>query len=318
MLSILYRHLIKHMKNKLLLVVTLFVTLVCNAQQIIDIGTNPNDGTGDTLRTAFTKVNSNFVTIFPLLTNVPASNVNGTITNPVATTNIVINGPNIGFKYLQTNIPNTYAQGVPMFCNFVPGGNLQYNDCLIIACNDLLPNSYADIAFGYFGSGNNTDPTNFVTSGGIGVSSAGGNWGIPWTGQSNYGVWFPGALTLATVGGTAFIISGDYPGGPGGDVPEFFVSTNGHFIMMTDRVTGQTNYFVLNRDTANMSIPYGEIDTLAHVTDTNNSFVFLCSEITNGASGIVISNTTGTAYTYLITSRPGATNRLATLLGTSP
>jgi len=30
------------------------------AQEIINIGTTPNDGTGDPLRTAFTKVNENF------------------------------------------------------------------------------------------------------------------------------------------------------------------------------------------------------------------------------------------------------------------
>lgn len=34
------------------------------AQEIINIGTSPNDGTGDPLRTAFTKVNNNFTQLF--------------------------------------------------------------------------------------------------------------------------------------------------------------------------------------------------------------------------------------------------------------
>jgi len=34
------------------------------AQEIINIGTTPNDGTGDPLRTAFTKVNENFTELY--------------------------------------------------------------------------------------------------------------------------------------------------------------------------------------------------------------------------------------------------------------
>lgn len=34
------------------------------SQQIINVGTNPNDGTGDPARTAFTKTNSNFTELY--------------------------------------------------------------------------------------------------------------------------------------------------------------------------------------------------------------------------------------------------------------
>lgn len=34
------------------------------AKEIIDIGTTPNDGTGDPLRTAFDKTNSNFTELY--------------------------------------------------------------------------------------------------------------------------------------------------------------------------------------------------------------------------------------------------------------
>jgi len=33
-------------------------------QQVINIGTNPNDGTGDALRTAFSKINQNFTEVY--------------------------------------------------------------------------------------------------------------------------------------------------------------------------------------------------------------------------------------------------------------
>ena len=36
------------------------------AQQIINVGTAPNDGTGDTLKTSFTKANANFTELYSL------------------------------------------------------------------------------------------------------------------------------------------------------------------------------------------------------------------------------------------------------------
>lgn len=48
------------------------------AQQLINIGTLPNDLTGDPLRTAFGKINDNFSELYPdpfLVASLPASNV---------------------------------------------------------------------------------------------------------------------------------------------------------------------------------------------------------------------------------------------------
>lgn len=39
------------------------------SQEIINIGANPNDGTGDPLRVAFDKINNNFSNLFPTLLN---------------------------------------------------------------------------------------------------------------------------------------------------------------------------------------------------------------------------------------------------------
>lgn len=41
------------------------------AQQIIDIGTSPDSNDGDDLRTAFTKVNSNFTELYTIIANGP-------------------------------------------------------------------------------------------------------------------------------------------------------------------------------------------------------------------------------------------------------
>lgn len=44
------------------------------AREVINIGTAPNDGTGDPLRTAFTKCNNNFAEVYSRYQqNVPAS-----------------------------------------------------------------------------------------------------------------------------------------------------------------------------------------------------------------------------------------------------
>lgn len=44
------------------------------AQEVINVGLSPNDGTGDPLRTAYTKCNSNFNELYSRFqTNVPAS-----------------------------------------------------------------------------------------------------------------------------------------------------------------------------------------------------------------------------------------------------
>lgn len=44
------------------------------SREIINVGTSPNDGTGDPLRTAYTKCNNNFAELYSRLqTEVPAS-----------------------------------------------------------------------------------------------------------------------------------------------------------------------------------------------------------------------------------------------------
>ena len=79
------------------------------SQQIIDIGANANDGTGEPLRQAFASVNSNFTEVYtagPVGSNIQIAN--NTITTTTTNTNIVLK-PN-GIGVIQANaaiLPNT-------------------------------------------------------------------------------------------------------------------------------------------------------------------------------------------------------------------
>lgn len=49
------------------------------AQEIINVGTAPNDGLGDPIRTSFTKCNTNFSELFSRVQDTPPSGPTGTI-----------------------------------------------------------------------------------------------------------------------------------------------------------------------------------------------------------------------------------------------
>jgi len=48
------------------------------ARQIINVGVSPNDGTGDSLRTSFTKCNDNFQELYSRVQDTPPSGSVGT------------------------------------------------------------------------------------------------------------------------------------------------------------------------------------------------------------------------------------------------
>jgi hypothetical protein len=83
------------------------------SKQIINIGTKPNDGTGDTLRTAFSKTNNNFSELYTAVANVGSSAnlVNGSYTvrlDDIGTLNLA---NNIG------QLENFYGSGVALSSN---------------------------------------------------------------------------------------------------------------------------------------------------------------------------------------------------------
>lgn len=54
-----------------------------NSQEIINIGTAANDGTGDPLRTAFAKINNNFTVLFSTATGNDTANTTGNTPNQI-------------------------------------------------------------------------------------------------------------------------------------------------------------------------------------------------------------------------------------------
>ena len=78
-------------------------------QQIINVGDDPNDGTGDDLRTAFGKVNSNFTEVYtagPVGSNVQISG--NTISTTVSNANLVLEPNGTGRVVVKNNlIPDT-------------------------------------------------------------------------------------------------------------------------------------------------------------------------------------------------------------------
>ena len=61
------------------------------SQQIINVGTLPADGTGDPLRTSFTKINDNFTEVYSTLANVTLPNaVPQSVTSVAGKTGVTI------------------------------------------------------------------------------------------------------------------------------------------------------------------------------------------------------------------------------------
>lgn len=75
------------------------------AQQVINIGTSPNDGTGDQLRTAFDKCNDNFTELYAssLGDLQQVTDIGATTTNPITTGNLTIDEVGGGDPCISTN-----------------------------------------------------------------------------------------------------------------------------------------------------------------------------------------------------------------------
>ena len=227
-----------------------------------------NGASGVNLSGTFSGNVSGLTNLAAAIATVNGAGTNTTLTNAsVSATNLFIGGLSPSFLYVQSNVLGAIIDGeptqtgVPIFANFVPNGNPNYNDCLIVACDYALTNTYGDIAFGYYGAGDDTSPGNFRTMAGIGVSSIGGNWNTPWLNQSNYGIYQQGSFVICMVGGNPVVFAGNILGNPKGDIPEMFLTQNYTDFMITDQWTGSTNYFDFNKTNANFYVPYGAVIT---------------------------------------------------------
>jgi hypothetical protein len=92
-------------------------------QQIINIGTSPNDGNGDPLRTAFQKTNQNFSVLFGIAGVTGIANGTSNISIPVANSNIIMSVGNVA------NVVTVLANGMTTLGNhsvsaFLNAGNV--------------------------------------------------------------------------------------------------------------------------------------------------------------------------------------------------
>lgn len=81
-------------------------------QQLINIGTNPNDGTGDPLRTAFSKTNSNFTDLY---TTSYATNVVNTFNSRTGSVTLTSSDVTSALTYTPLNKAGDTATGIVTF-----------------------------------------------------------------------------------------------------------------------------------------------------------------------------------------------------------
>lgn len=98
----------------------------------VNVGTNPGDGTGDPLRTAFTTINNNFANIANgnVTVTAPVQSVAGRTGNIILTINDIIGGDTAGSSYTMGNSSNwttpvyTVAQALDQIASRLKAGNL--------------------------------------------------------------------------------------------------------------------------------------------------------------------------------------------------
>lgn len=96
------------------------------AQELINIGTTPNDGTGDSLRTAFTKINNNFTQIFQTASDVSNVFTVGTTADQIlfqTTANNFTTGTFQVYSY-ETTLAN--SQSVSISAAITNNGNVRF------------------------------------------------------------------------------------------------------------------------------------------------------------------------------------------------
>lgn len=232
------------------------------------------NGTGYTTMTIDVTNLSRSPAVYQFITNLVAG-IRATNGNGYNTTisNMTVNG---SFLYTNTSTTsnslriivtgtNNPATQMPLLAQVIYGGNTNFLDTLNIACANDLPNNYADITWGNFNSAHiGTAFPDYNQEFEMGISSLNGNWNTPFPGQSNYGV-FAGAwqtpagncLVLECNGTNPYIIAGHVISGE--ISPTWFISGGHSNVFVTDRFSGRTNYFDMDRSTASFNVPYGNI-----------------------------------------------------------
>ena len=170
------------------------------AQQTINIGAAPNDGTGTPLRTSFDYTNQNFTELYTAL--------GGGVGLPGATTQVIFNdgGPNLagdaGLTYNKTTDALTVVGALSGSKLTVTGGTIPANGVYLPAANTLefAANSLAQYriaplgVFSWYDGAGGTRMTLNSTALGVGVAPVAGRGAL----QLSAGVGFPATQVAST------------------------------------------------------------------------------------------------------------------------
>jgi hypothetical protein len=240
-------------------------------QQIINYGAEPNDGSGDSLRDAFIKVDQNFANLWaagPVNTNVTIANNSVTVTNTNG--NLILN-PN-GIGVIQTNnhvvprINGVYNLGSP---------TVAYKTAYIGTGGIITT---GNVTADYF-IGDGSQLTNLTVS--TGTAIVNGNSNVSVAANANVTVGVAGVANVATFTTTGLEVTGNISGN--------YVLGNGSQLVstMTDRGQDPSNWDT----TTQMGIYKVNRESWSGVTGAPiDSSVFV---------GILQVNTSGDATTQL-------------------
>jgi len=214
------------------------------AQQIINVGTVPNDGLGDPLRTAFTKTNDNFSQLFATAGITGIANGTSNVSIPVASGNVTISAANVS-NVLTVSGAGVYSSGILNVTGQTTLGNLSVTGTIsstgtiqsfadVTAVN--LDASANIVAAGYF-FGDGGFISNITAVSNLAVTSiANGSTSVATTGS--------GANVAISVGGASnvavFATTGEYITGvlsASGNVTGANLRTGG-LVSATGNVTG--------------------------------------------------------------------------------
>ena len=260
------------------------------AQEIINIGTTPNDGTGDPLRIAMTKVNNNFSRIFtegPVGSNIIIAN--NTITTNVSSGNVVIRGLDNG----QVQIDSTLVgqNGQDLGTTVVPWNNLYVNavtgNVVNVAGNITTPSAVvANLIVAKTGSYTTLSATGNATVGNITATNIAGTL----TTHSQTNITTVGTLGSLSVSGNATVgnvnagaviasgnISGSYMLGNGSQLSGMYGDANVATYLPTYRgniTLGSTNTISAGNVSVQSTITtFGNINSVAGWFNSRNAVI---------------------------------------------
>lgn len=243
------------------------------------------------------------------LTNISASQVasNTVLYNPTIS-NLTMNGSFVmtndvggsGYFVVGKTGNNPAVTTSPVIYQSITGGNTGFLDTFRIWSPYNLSNQYSDIS--YENGSSLLGPSDRHQVAVTGVSSQGGNWNGSYTNQGQYGVysgaWDAGNCFVTEMTGNGsnlwpWIVAGNYSGNA--IAPSIFISRGHSHFMITDQLTGSTNYFDFVKSNANFLMPYGSAimknigltNTTTNLPSNTTTPKYYLTVTNNGVSGSI-------------------------------